>query len=295
MKILITGADNFIGSAVFKALSQVTGAVPVACSSLSLAQPLPECDAVVHCWGSKPQDIMESARALFESASQRQSPPLIVLLSSMTVYGAADGLVDEDTPLHADIGAYGAARIEAEQLAQRYPRSIILRPGVEYGPGAKAWGERVERWLSARRIGDLGALGDGYCNLVHVDDLAQAVVLALQTPAALGLAFNLAMNNPPRWNEYFIGLGLSLGAVPVRRVTRRRLSLEMRLLAPPLKILELVLGRLTGGRWLPPPAIPPSFRSVAMQEIVLDNGRAKRVLGWQPRALDFTQSAPPGR
>lgn len=292
MKILVTDADNFVGAAVLIALSRVSWAEPIAGTPKSSAQHLLGCDVIFHCLGSVPKNIKSSARALFDAASQLPSRPVIVLLSSMTVYGAAEGLIDERAPLRADISAYGDAHIEAERIALNYPRSIILRPGVEYGPGAKAWGERVARWLKSRRMGDLGAVGDGYCNLVHVDDLAQAVLLAIQTPEAIGQTFNLAMKSPPRWNEYFIRLGLALGAVPIRRITQRRLSLEMRLLAPALKILELTLGRLTGGRWHPPPAIPPSFRAVAMQEIVLDSSLAYNVLGWRPRDLDLSPSAP---
>src|SRR5207237_284416 len=114
-------------------------------------------------------------------------------------------------------------------------RAVVLRPGIVYGPGSAQWSERVARWLHAGRIGDLGACGDGYCNLVHVSDVCAATLKALGTRDAAGRAYNLGSPQPPTWNEYFVEYGRALGAVPVRRISRRRLRIETKILAPPLK------------------------------------------------------------
>ncbi len=93
-----------------------------------------------------------------------------------------------------------------------------------------------------------------------------AVLAAIRSPAAAGRAFNVAMAGPPTWNEYLIAFGIALGATPVRRMTQRRWSIETRLLAAPLKIAELTVGRVPLiGRRLPPP-IPPSFRRCARRK-----------------------------
>ena len=125
------------------------------------------------------------------------------------------------------------------KLFATYPRRVVFRPGCEYGPGGELWSRRVAKWLLARRLGDLGAAGDGYCNLVHIDDLVHAVLLSLRRPAAVGQIFNLAAPDPPTWNEYLVKYAIALGAVPVKRISKRALALETKILAIPLKMLEI--------------------------------------------------------
>ncbi len=305
MKVLVTGADDFIAGAVLARLAdsgwaqvfaddrplppalrgKVTALRVNASDETSLAQVLPDFDAVVHCSGPAPRLIEASAQALYDALARLPRTPRIVHLSSMSVYGNVEGEITETKALNPELGAYAAARVLAEQLAQRYSNAVILRPGVEYGPGGQVWTTRVARWLHARRLGDLGAAGDGTCNLIHVDDVAEAALHALQAPELAGQAFNLVMDDPPSWNEYFITYAIALGAVPVRRITSRRLALETRLLAPPLRILELACARGSFGRIHPPPAIPPSLLRLMRQDLRLSNTRAKSMLAWQPRSL----------
>jgi 2-alkyl-3-oxoalkanoate reductase len=187
--------------------------------------------------------------------------------------------VDESTPMRGDVGSYSVAKVEAERIATRCPQATRLRPGIVYGPGGPQWCTRIAAWLFERRVGDLGAAGDGYCNLIHVDDVAKAALLALRNPAAAGEAFNLSLDDPPTWNEYFQQFAGALGAVPTVRISRRRLAIETKLVAPPLKVLEILLGRLHLGRsWLPEP-IPPSILSLWRQEIRLSMSKTTRTLG----------------
>lgn len=305
MKVLVTGADDFIASAILAQLAdsgwalafadnrplapalrgKVTALRLDATDEAALTQVLPDFDAVVHCSGPSPRVIEASAQALYGALARLPRTPRVVHLSSMTVYGSVEGEITEAWALNPELGAYAAARVLAEQLAQRYANAVILRPGVEYGPGGQVWTERVARWLRAHRLGDLGAAGDGICNLVHVDDVADAALRALQAPELAGQAFNLVMDSPPRWNDYYTAYAITLGAVPVARISSRWLKLETRLLAPPLKILELLCARLTRGHVQPPPAIPPSLLRLMRQDIRLSNARAKSLLAWQPRSL----------
>lgn len=305
MKVLVTGADDFIAGAILARLADSSWAQPSADDRLlpatlrgkvvslpvdasqedDLARVLSDFDAVVHCSGPAPDVIEASARALYGALARMGHTPRVVHLSSMTVYGNVEGPVTEDAPVRAELGPYAAARVRAEQLAQGYSNAVILRPGVEYGPGGQAWTGRVARWLRARRLGDLGVAGDGTCNLVHVDDVADATLKALRAPEAAGQAFNLVMDKPPSWNDYFTAYAIALGAVPVRRISPRWLRLETRLLAPPLKVLELLCARAVGDKVRPPPAIPPSLLRLMRQDIRLDNTRAKSLLAWQPRDL----------
>jgi len=299
MKVLVMGVDEFIGRRVALALAASGWAQPVAdaaelrgsgidgiAARTGLAAALDNAEAVVNCVSSGPKAILHAAGALDAAFAGRSRPPLLVHVSSMSVYGGGAGTVDETSALSGELGPYAQAKVDAEALARQQQRHVVLRPGVEYGPGGELWSGRIASWLYARRIGDLGAAGDGICNLVHVDDLAAAALLCLRRPEAMGATFNLAMPDAPTWNEYLVRYARALGAVPVRRITRRRRSLETRLLAPPLKVAQLVLQRAGLDRWLPAP-IPPSLLRLAGQEIRLDSTRARTTLGWQCRTLDL--------
>lgn len=307
--IAVVGASTFLGRRIVAHLQSSDWVTPIAIdydiaglpssvrsirvsNSESWTHAIQDCNAVVNASFGSASTITSMMTALIEAAQSTHSKPRIVNVSSMTVYGAATGLVDEDQAPVGSLNDYASARLEAERIAQGYPRIVTLRPGCEYGPGCYAWSERIARLLLARRIGDLGARGDGYCNLIFIDDLVRAVGVALTQPGLEGQAFNIAMCDPPTWNEYFIQFGQQLGAVPVRRVTQRRMKIETKLLAIPLKVGEIALGKIGLASALPP-AIPPSLLDVCRQEIRLDVSRAEARLGlrWTPLDEGLRQTA----
>lgn len=307
-RVVVLGADGFIGSHVLEALAACPWAAPVAVGRRAagtstadnvtraqldardagaLAEVLRNADAVVNCVAGDAATLVGSTRALLSAASQQSRPPLLVHLSSMAVYGGeASGLIDEDAPL---LGAdpYARAKIEGEQAVRGYGGpSVILRPGIVYGPRGAQWTLRIAHWLRQRRIGDLGAAGDGLCNLVYAGDVAQAAMQAILSDQSHGTAFNLSLPEPPTWNEYLIRYARALGFVPVARISARWLTIETKLLAPPLKVTEILARKahLRGMRL--PEAIPPSFLRLCRQEIRLDVARAEKALGLQWTALD---------
>jgi 2-alkyl-3-oxoalkanoate reductase len=121
---------------------------------------------------------------------------------------------------------------------------------------------------------------------VHVGDVVTAILRALENPRTDGRSFNLSSPEPPTWNEFLIKYATALGAVPVRRISQRRLSIEAKVLAPPLKVAEiLVRACKLDARRLPPP-IPPSLIRLMGQEIRLDTRRAEAELGLRWRGID---------
>jgi nucleoside-diphosphate-sugar epimerase len=293
-RIALIGGDNFVGRSIANALQASNWAEPVVADWRKSYEPIvSECDAVVSCTMGSATAIRESMQQLSGAIETTNAAMRLVHVSSMTVYGAATGLIDEFHPPVGKLSDYAQARFDAERMTQRLSNVVTLRPGCEYGPGCTHWSERVAHWLMARRLGDLGAAGDGYCNLTYIDDLAQATVRALEVPAAAGHAFNIATDTPPTWNEYFTRFALALKATPVRRVTSRRLKIETKLLAPILKMAEIAALKLSSKRSPLPPAIPPSLLQLCQQEIRLDVRQAERVLGlrWQPIDDGLSQAA----
>lgn len=100
-----------------------------------------------------------------------------VYLSSTGVYGAARGVVDEDTPVDP---VAGAGRLAAEALLRPLGACILRVAGI-YGPGRGAH----SRLLSGQLRLPQG--GGGRISRIHVDDLVSAIqcVLARGTPGAV--------------------------------------------------------------------------------------------------------------
>lgn len=308
--ILVLGANGFIGRRVVAALGATGWAAPIlgvrrpaklpgtgyeqrpveATDVESVAAAMKDVSGVVNCVAG---DALAGARALFDAAARFTPPRHIVHLSTMSVYGSAEGVVDETAPMRPDLGPYSESKVAAEAVAATYPAVTIFRPGCVFGPQSEQWTIRFARLLIARRLGDLGAAGDGCCNLVHVDDVALAIVRALETPQDGARMFNLSINEQPTWNEFLVRFGTALRAVPIRRITARRLKIEGKLLAPPLKIAEILSRAAKLGPHRLPPPIPPSLLRLMGQDIRLDTRRVETELGqrWQSLQASIEDTA----
>jgi nucleoside-diphosphate-sugar epimerase len=318
MKVMVLGGRGFVGSAVVRQLlargdTEVViasrsasvapggkGPVQIAVDSrdvAGMAKALAGIDAVINCVTGDGPSIAHGADALAKAALQ-SGKPRIVHLSTMSVYGGATGVITEQASLRDELGWYGQAKIQAEAHMNAYAEQggqvVTLRPGVVIGSGSAPWVQRIARWLQAGRLADLGPLGDGPANLVDVEDVAQAAVLALRHPLAKGqtVAFNLAAPDSPRWNEYFCDLTLALDAGPLQRWGARRLKWEVYGRGVPLKVLERLGSKLKLDTSSWAEGIPPSLMGLWAQQITLSSATATEVLGvkWTPYSQTLGQA-----
>ena len=300
MKVLVLGASGYIGTRLVQALSDSGWADPVAASrsaipgaharrldttdALALEQALRGVDAVVNCVAGSAEAITRGATALAEAA-RRSGCRKIVHFSSMSVYGKLEGDLTEEAAKDSSIGWYARAKNAAEDAMAAFAAGggsvVILRPGCVWGPGSELWVARIARLLQAHRLGDLGAAGDGWTNLVHVADVCAAVLAALRQQPAEGSTrvYNLAAPDSPRWNEYFVDLALQIGAVPVARIGPGQLLADTRLAAPPLKLLERAFQRTRGDARRVPEVFPPGLLSLFGRQLRLRSSRAEEELG----------------
>lgn len=316
MRVLVLGGAGFVGRRVVAHLQQAGDfAVTVASrrpqflpgvqtlaldarDSGALHAALKGHDAMVNCVTGSGPDILANARSLAQ-ALPGSGCRRLVHMSSMAAFGDVDGEIDDDTPLGTGGGWYADAKRDAELqlsgLASSDLSVVLLRPGCVHGPGSHLWVERVGAWLLQHRLGDLGLAGDGWSNLVHVDDVAQATVRALQLPlpAASPLRVNLAAPDSPRWNDYFTALAVSLGATPVCRIHPQQLKLDAYFAAVPLRVWERLAARLRLSPRLAPPALPPSLLKLFAQDRRLHSTNAASALGlhWTPFGDGVTDSA----
>ncbi len=248
-----------------------------------LIKALTNIDVVVNCVAGDFNSISDGATCLVEAALEC-GKPLIIHMSSMAVYGHFEGTATEQTPLDPSLGWYALAKCQAEQQINQYcaqgGRAIILRPGCVYGANSELWVGRISRWLKARRIGDIGAAGDGWSNLIHIDDVVTAIVASFYINSQTNQAevFNLATPDSPRWNQYFTDLAVKTNAVPVRRVKATQLLVDAYFYSPPAKFIEILAKKLNASSHLQLNPLPPALLKFFKQQIKLDSTKAQQLL-----------------
>ena len=150
-------------------------------------------------------NVSGTSRLLAASSAHRVSR--FVFTSSVAVYGPPTTIqrfpITEDAEvIQGDYGNvsfvqhYMAPKIAIERMIQSYARQssleyVILRPSVVYGAGAPFAERLVRRTLAAPRWVSPDR-SRGIWQMVHVDDVARAVVLAGRSAEARNLVFNIA-------------------------------------------------------------------------------------------------------
>lgn len=174
-------------------------------------------------------------------------------LSSTGVYGDRGGAwVDEATPTIAEAGeGRRNARAAADAAWLAMGARAFRLPGI-YGPGRSAL-DRV-REGKARRMDIPGQV----FSRIHVDDIVSGVVAALEQDAPPG-AYNLGDDLPASGND-------------VTEHACRLLGLPL----PPLETLESA-------------NLSDMARGFYMENRRVANGKARRVLGWQPKYPTYVE------
>ncbi len=240
-RVFVTGAGGFIGGRVVEVLhssgdSEVRAEVRQWATAVRIARYPVEilpCDVlkpeqvaaamrgvthVVHCAHGPNQVNIDGTRNVL-MAAEREGVRQVVHLSTVAVYGNAEGTLTEDSPTQSGVSEYGDSKLEAERLCREFgARGLpvtILRPTIVYGPFSESWTvEFAERFRAGRWM--LPAqYCQGRCNLLYVDDLVAAVRLALQRERAVGETFIVNGPDNVTWSEYFHALNQAMGLPPL--------------------------------------------------------------------------------
>lgn len=86
---------------------------------------------------------------------------------------------------------------DAVNAARSDLETVIVRPKAIFGPGDRAL---LPRLIAAARRGRLPQIGDGHnlVDLTYVENVAQALALALETPAAVGNTYTITNDEHPQ-------------------------------------------------------------------------------------------------
>ena len=179
---------------------------------------------------------------------------------------AAEGsLADESSPLdiNASPGVAASARTYAELESRLFSSSAIegvsLRYGFFYGP--KTWfypGESAANFVTKQQ-NPVAGKGQGVWSFVHIHDAAIATVAALTAEAGI---YNLVDEDPSPQNVWLPAFAKFLGAPPPPHLSEE----EVKAFAGEDTVYYAT--KLSGA----------------------SNTKAKSVLGWQPRRLEWLQS-----
>jgi nucleoside-diphosphate-sugar epimerase len=194
-----------------------------------------------------------------------------IFISSTAVYGVPKvHPISEDAPL-VGVGPYGESKIEAERVclefAQRGLDVVIVRPKTFIGPERLGVFEILFDWVhDGRRIYVLGD-GTNRYQLLAVEDLVEAVVLAAQADGAAGEAINVGA-------QAFGTVRSDLQAL----IDHARSS--SRLTPVPARPAEIALRGLELARLSP---LAEWHYKTAHRDSFVDVSKAERLLGWHAR------------
>ena len=312
MKVFVTGGTGFIGGHVVRRLrgrgDDVVALVrsPAKAAALAelgaelregdlsdraaLAAAMAGCDAVIHGAAIYEVGIPKSARArMFEAnvtgtenalgASLDAGIGRVVYISTVGAFGNTRGeVVDEsyEHPGESFTSYYEETKYQAHLIAKRLIAEglpcVIVQPGGVYGPDDhSALGKQMHDFLDGRM--PLVPFADLGMNMVHVEDVAAGVVLALDN-GEVGESYVIG-------DEITTMRGLlqAVAKVAGKRPPRGSIPTGLLKLAAPF---GPVIGKVMGQ--------PPNMRELISSgdgvTFWAKHDKAVRELGFEPRGLE---------
>jgi dihydroflavonol-4-reductase len=313
MRVFLTGGTGFIGGhvarklrqrgddvrALVRSASKGAGLEAVGCELLvgdlsereAITAGLAGCDALIHGAAVYEVGIPESEhRAMYEAnvigtenvlrAALAANTPRTVYVSTVAAFGNTHGeVVDEayEHPGREFTSYYEQTKYEAHQVARRLIAEenlpcVIVQPGGVYGPDDhSAIGTQINQFLAGRM--PLMAFPDLGMNMVHVDDVADGILLALDKGES-GEAY--VLGGEITTMRELIG---AVGRVADRKPPSRSMPTGMlKLMAPAGPLVGKVMGQ--------PPNLRELISSADGVTFWAKHDRAMAELGYSPRGLE---------
>ncbi|WP_017325713.1 NAD-dependent epimerase/dehydratase family protein [Synechococcus sp. PCC 7336] len=312
MKALVTGANGFTGSHLVKALERhgasVVGLVRRTsnCDRLNgsglervygdiadreaIATAMQDVDTVFHLAAYVDLGLvdetemarvnLEGTRAVLETAQSQPTPPRLLYCSTIGIYGDTRGTVVDEAFQRQQTdfsSAYDRTKYRAQELVDRAAaeglKVVSVMPSGIFGPDDPHFGPAIKLFLSGWLKGWPG--GDRMTGVVHVEDLVEAMILAVErgTPG-----------------EHYILSASELSLRDMFAILSRETGIPVPAEIPqPLvraigNILDPI-GRLF--KWNPPLG-RERIHYLYDRCVRVSGAKAKRELGWQPRSIEAT-------
>jgi nucleoside-diphosphate-sugar epimerase len=252
-----------------------------------------EADIVVHAaahvgdWGPAEQYRAINVVALehmLHAVGQQGRLKRWIQISSLGVYPARHHFGTDET-VSADLkglDGYTRTKAEAELVIARHIRehglpAVILRPGFIYGPGDRHALPRIIDKIRARKMKFLGR-GDRVLNNTSVENLCDAILLAIEKPGIEGETFNIRDERLVTREEFINTVADYLGEPHPRHVP----EWIGRTIVGPVEAIARRRGRAT------PPFLTRAQIKFMTLNLDYSIAKAKRMLGYRPR-VDFRE------
>jgi nucleoside-diphosphate-sugar epimerase len=234
-KIFITGATGFIGGRMAEVASEKgipsiglvrtwSRAARLARLSVqmsygdlldldSLRRGMSSCDVVFHCAVDNRASGDAHRRASVEGTTNVMRAALdagvkrVVHISSTAVFGydPDPSVATEEAPYRYSGDDYCDGKIDAEKVALGFHRAhslpvVVLRPTIVYGP----FGSFARNVVKLIRQGRMVLVNGGrdFCNILYVDNLIEAMLLAAKQDNAVGQVFHISDSPTVTWKEF---------------------------------------------------------------------------------------------
>lgn len=228
MRILITGAAGFLGSALARAHVAAGDQVfalqheqPLSAELIGRVEHLqgdvcqtngarwPSVDVLYHCAAFmadhedepyarfKRVNVLGTANVL--RAAHAAGVERIIHVSTAGVLGFTHGPAIESAPYGKRLTKYERSKMDSERVAHAAIREglpvTIVRPAQLYGPGMLHLWPRLIQAIAQGKAVILGR-GEARVHLTHVDDAVQGIRLAATVPRAVGHVYHIAAESP---------------------------------------------------------------------------------------------------
>ena len=245
MKVLVTGANGFLGRALAERLAQAGDSVRVLLRDRAQSSRFDELGAeiaygtlenidslraavhgvarIFHCaaastdwapWRVFVAANVQGVRNLLAAASESGEVERFVHVSTTDVYGYPAEPCDESGAL-VDVGLpYNSTKILGEQSVWHYYERkrlpvTVLRPATIYGPRSRDFAVEITKRLRLRQmlLVDGGRVPGGF---VYVDNVVDALLSAAESASSIGKAYNLRDETEESWRDYVQALADAL-------------------------------------------------------------------------------------
>lgn len=227
--------------------------------------------------------MVEGARRIGESCLEHGVERLVYTSSIAGLFlGRRGEVITGETagdPRPRQRSEYSRGKAASERLLLDLYRErglpvVILRPGIVVGEGGQPFHGALGQFINEQHCAGWGP-GKAPLPFVLVEDVAEAIHLALSSEAAAGRTYNLVGEVRLTAREYIAELGRAQGR-PLRFHPRRTSGIQA------FEIGKWLIKRLAGRR----DAQLPSYRHLRSQGMParFDCGDVQRDLGWRPVA-----------
>ena len=224
----------------------------------------------------------EGATNVAEACVRHRVRRLVFASTSDALYLGRRGVIYETDPPdpRPDLrNSYSSGKVASEKLLLEYRAKhglgvVIMRPCIVVGRGGMLQHGGIGRWKAPTV---LMGWGDGRNKMpfVLVQDVADAMALALDAPGIEGKAFNLGGDVFLSAQEY--------ARIVADRTRRNFRFVSSNLYSMALQILfKAYVKRLVSGKW----SEYSHYHDMASSAMIaaVDNSQAKKLLGWKPNA-----------